>query len=79
MEYLEVCAGTENERRGLEDWEKWQTRVTFWKRRTKQNQERDVEEKKKEEKDQLKRSRCEAETQQAAADYQVEETADGLM
>ena len=25
QEHLEACAGTENERRGLEDWEKWQT------------------------------------------------------
>ena len=66
----------ENERQGLEDWEKWQTRVTSWKRRTKRIKERDVEE---EEKDEMKHSRCEAETQQAATDYQVEETADGLM
>ena len=48
MHMEEVCAGTGNERRGLEDWEKWQTRVTFWKRMTKRFEAQEIEEKKKE-------------------------------
>ena len=60
QEHLKKCEGAANERRGLEDWEKWQTHVTFWKRMTKRIGEREVEEKKKkkEENDRLKRNRA---------------------
>ena len=64
QEHLEVCAGTGNKQRGPEDWEKWQTRVMFWKRMTKKLAEREIEEMKKRKKEEKaqKRTRCEAET-----------------
>ena len=33
--HLEVCKGTENERRGLVNWDRWQIRETFWGRMNK--------------------------------------------
>ena len=72
QEHPEVCAGTENERRGLEDWDKWQTRVTFWKRMTKKFEKRKLEKlkRRKREEQARKRNGCEAETQGEAADRQ---------
>ena len=32
QEHLEICKGTENEQRGLKNWNRAQTRMTFWKR-----------------------------------------------
>ena len=44
QEHLEVCKGTENEQRGLKNWNKWQTRVTYWKRMRKRIEDREEEE-----------------------------------
>ena len=76
-EHLEVCPGTGNKRRGLQDWEKWQTREKFWKRMSKKFEEREIEEMKKGKKEEKaqKRTGCEAETQGKVADHQEVETA----
>ena len=72
QEHLEVCARTENEQQGLENWDRWQTRVTFWRRMQKKVEEREAEEarRRKLEKEARKQKGCEAEMQGAAADQQ---------
>ena len=71
QEHLEVCKGTENKRQGLENWDRWQTRVTFWRRMQKKAEEREAEEawRRKLEKETRKQHGCEAETKRAAADH----------
>ena len=76
-EHLEMCAGTENQQRGLENRDRWQTRVNFWRRLQKKVEGREADEvrRRKLEKEARKQNRCEAETQGAAADHQEVGTA----
>ena len=64
QEHLEVCKGTENEQRGLKNWDKWQKRVTFWK-----CMRRRFKDRKKQEKDAQKKHGCEAELRRESADH----------
>ena len=77
QEHLEVCKGTENEWRGLENWDRWQTQMTFWRRMQKKVEEREAEEarRRKLEKEARKQHGCKAKTQKAAADHHEAGTA----
>ena len=78
QEHLEICKGTENEQRGLKNWNRWQTRVTFWQHMRKRSEEREEEEamRRRQEKDDQKQHGCEDELRRESADYPEDGPAD---
>ena len=75
---MQVCKGTEKEQRGLINWDRWQTRLTFWKRMKKRIEEREAEEERRRrlEKGAQKQHECKAEMLGAAVDHLEEGPAD---